>query len=386
MDAKPAVPFAGKFRIIDFSLSNCINSGIRRIGVLTQYKAHTLIRHIQKGWGFLPGEFNEFIEILPAQQRVDSTWYKGTADAVYQNLDIIRNHDPAYVLILAADHVYKMDYGPMIARHVENDADLTIACIEIPVEEASEFGIMSIGADNEVLKFSEKPDYPDPLPENEKIALASMGIYIFNAEFLISQLTLDAKLGDLSSHDFGKNVIPQAVNQFRVFAFPFRESDSEKMAYWRDVGNIDAYWQANLELVDVSPELNLYDKDWPIWTYQEQSPPCKFVFDDDHRRGSAVDSMISSGSIISGAYIKHSILFNDVTVNEHTIVRDSVILNDVKIGRHCKILHAVISTGTVIPDNTIIGEIPEDDRRRFYLSPAGVVLVTSEMVEQQISL
>jgi glucose-1-phosphate adenylyltransferase len=286
--------------------------------------------------------------------------------------------------VLAADHVYKMDYGPLLAQHVENNADLTIACIEIPLATASAFGVMQVGPDNEILAFAEKPAQPDPIPGHDDLAMASMGIYVFNTAFLVEQLKCDAALGELSDHDFGKNIIPNVLKDHRVFAYPFRKGNNAKMDYWRDVGTIDAYWQANMELVDVSPELNLYDREWPIWTYQEQGPPCKFVFDDEERRGMAVDSMISSGSIVSGAYIKHSLLFNDVRVESHSEIRDSVILHGVVIGRNCRITRAIINSGTIIPDNTTIGDNPELDGQRFYRSPGGVVLVTAEMMGQQV--
>jgi glucose-1-phosphate adenylyltransferase len=382
--AKPAVPFGGKFRIIDFTLSNCMNSGIRRIGVLTQYKAHSLIRHIQKGWGFLRGEFDEFVELLPAQQRVENCWYRGTADAVYQNLDIILSHEPAYILVLAADHIYKMDYGPLIASHVENEADLTIGCIEVPVSSAHAFGVMSVGPDDRVLEFNEKPCAPCAMPGKPDTALVSMGIYIFNADFLIRELMRDASLDEDSTHDFGHDIIPHAIQRNRVFAHPFRQGGNARNAYWRDVGTVDAYWQANLELTGVTPELNLYDKDWPIWTYQEQAPPCKFVFDDDNRRGVAIDSMVSSGSIISGANVKRSVLFNDVMVESGSIIRDSVILHGARIGRHCRIRKAILDNSVILPDNTIIGEDPAQDSRYFHVSPGGVVLVTPEMLGQKI--
>jgi glucose-1-phosphate adenylyltransferase len=366
-NAKPAVPFGGKFRIIDFSLSNCINSGI------------------QKGWGFLRGEFHEYIELLPAQQRVACSWYQGTADAVYQNLDIIHGHRPAYVLILAADHVYKMDYGPMLAQHVETGADLTIACIEIPLSTASAFGVMKVGADNAILEFNEKPANPAPIPGKPGLAMASMGIYVFSAQFLVEQLKADAALGERSTHDFGKDVIPALLGKHRVFAYPFRQGGNDRMDYWRDVGTLDAYWQANMELVGVSPELNLYDREWPIWTHQEQLPPCKFVFDDEGRRGMAVDSMISSGSIVSGAYIKHSLLFNDVRVEARSEIRDSVILHGVVVGCDCQIRRAIIDSGTVIPANTQIGVNLEQDQQRFHVTPLGVVLVTAAMLGQQVN-
>jgi glucose-1-phosphate adenylyltransferase len=382
--AKPAVPFGGSFRIIDFPLSNCMNSGIRRVGILTQYKAHSLIRHIHQGWGYLRGELGEFVELLPAQQRIENSWYSGTANSVYQNLDIIRNHHPDYVLILAGDHVYKMDYGPMLAFHVENNADLTVGCIEIPLHMGGDFGIMSIDDNYRVQSFTEKPRHPSPIPENPELALASMGIYIFKTEFLIEQLIKDASMGDDSSHDFGKNIIPAAVENDAVFAYPFRNGSSDTQAFWRDVGTIDSYWKANLELIDITPELNLYDKKWPIWTYQEQTPPAKFVFNEESRRGMAVDSMVASGSIIAGANILHSLLFTDVTVDAYSNIEDSVILPAVKIGKHCQIRKAIIDKGTVIPDNTIIGVDSQMDAKRFYVSPQGVVLVTPEMLGQRL--
>lgn len=381
--AKPAVPFGGKFRIIDFVLSNCMNSGIRRIGVLTQYKAHSLIQHIQKGWGFLHGEFGEFIELLPAQQRIETSWYAGTADAVYQNLDIIRNHNPSYVLILAGDHIYKMDYGPMIAHHVGHGADMTVGCIEVPLERATAFGVMSVDNDGRVRKFMEKPANPEPVPGRSDVALASMGIYVFNTSFLYEQLIKDADMPG-SSHDFGKDIIPNAIQKYRVMAYPFRDVQSGRQAYWRDVGTVDAFWEANLELIGVTPELNLYDEDWPIWTYQEQLPPAKFVFNDDGRRGMAVDSMVSGGCVVSGALVQHSLLFSNVKVHSYARVVDSVVLPNVDIGRHCRITKAVIDKGCQIPPGTVIGENPEQDARRFYVTQGGVVLVTAEMLGQEL--
>lgn len=381
--AKPAVPFGGKFRIIDFVLSNCMNSGIRRIGVLTQYKAHSLIQHIQKGWGFLRGEFGEFIELLPAQQRIETSWYAGTADAVYQNLDIIRNHNPSYVLILAGDHIYKMDYGPMIAHHVGHGADMTVGCIEVPLERATAFGVMSVDNEGRVRKFTEKPANPEPIPGRSDIALASMGIYVFNTSFLYEQLIKDADTPG-SSHDFGKDIIPNAIQKYRVIAYPFRDVQSGRQAYWRDVGTVDAFWEANLELIGVTPELNLYDEDWPIWTYQEQLPPAKFVFNDDGRRGMAVDSMVSGGCVVSGALVQHSLLFSNVKVHSYARVVDSVVLPNVDIGRHCRITKAVIDKGCRIPPGTVIGENLEQDARRFYVTQGGVVLVTAEMLGQEL--
>jgi glucose-1-phosphate adenylyltransferase len=377
------VPFGGKFRIIDFPLSNCINSGIRRVGVLTQYKAHSLILHIQRGWGFLRGEFGEFVELLPAQQRIDElSWYAGTADAVYQNLDILRNHNPDYVLILAGDHIYKMDYGAMIAQHVENNADMTVGCIGVPLDRASSFGVMEVDSDRRVVNFLEKPDNPQPMPGSSDQALASMGIYVFNTEFLYEQLIRDAD-DPKSDHDFGKNIIPNVLKNYRVFAYSFVDPLTGGEAYWRDVGTVDAFWEANLELIGVTPELNLYDEDWPIWTYQEQAPPAKFVFDDDGRRGMAVDSMVSGGCVISGAVVRHSLLFSNVHVDAYSTVSDSVILPEVQIGQHCRISRAIIEKGCRIPDGLVIGEDPEEDARRYYVSPGGVVLVTPEMLGQE---
>ena len=381
--AKPAVPFGGKFRIIDFPLSNCLNSGIRMIGILTQYKAHSLIQHIQNGWGFLRGEFKEFIELLPAQQRIQDSWYTGTADAVYQNLDIIRTHKPDYVLILAGDHVYKMDYGPMIARHAESGADMTVSCIEVPVDEAKAFGVLSVDATGRVTEFEEKPDEPHPMPDNPDTALASMGIYIFNTDFLYEQLIKDADSTD-STHDFGHDIIPRLIRKYRVFSYPFRDSLQDQRGYWRDVGTIDSFWRANLELIGVLPELNLYDEDWPIWTYQEQLPPAKFIFDDDDRRGMALDSMVSGGCLISGATVRHSLLFSNVRVNSYTILQDVVALPNVEFGRNCRITRAVIDKWCKLPEGTVIGEDPEQDAERFHVSPGGVVLVTPEMLGQQI--
>lgn len=381
--AKPAVPFGGKFRIIDFPLSNCLNSGIRSIGVITQYKAHSLIQHIHRGWNFLRGEFGEFVELLPAQQRIETSWYEGTADAVYQNLDIIRNHRPDFVLILAGDHIYKMDYGPMIAEHVKRGADMTVGCIEVELERASAFGVMAVDGDNRVVDFQEKPVQPRPMPGRTDVALASMGIYVFNTEFLYRELIRDAD-DDASEHDFGKNIIPHVIRTSKVIAYPFRDEETGKQAYWRDVGTVDAFWKANLELIGVTPELNLYDAEWPIWTYQEQLPPAKFVFDDDDRRGMAVDSMVSGGCIISGARVRHSLLFSNVKVHSRTVVEDAVVLPNVDIGPDCRITRAVIDKGCRIPADTVVGEDPVEDARRFHVSAGGVVLVAPEMLGQEL--
>lgn len=377
--SKPAVPFGGKFRIIDFPLSNCINSGIRRISVVTQYKSHSLIRHVQHGWGFLRAELGEFVEILPAQQRIETSWYSGTADAVYQNLDIVCRHEPGLVVILAGDHIYKMDYGPMLAYHVEKLADMTVGCIEVDVERAKSFGVMSADRTGRVTKFREKPSDPESMPNKPGIALASMGIYVFNPEFLYDQLRNDAR-NDKSSHDFGKDIIPALIENYRVFAYPFRDPNSGGQAYWRDVGTVDSFWEANQELIKVTPELNLYDKEWPIWTYQEQLPPAKFVFDDDDRRGMAIDSMVSGGCIISGGVVRNSLLFSNVVVNARSVVEDSVVLPDVRVGDNCRLRKVVLDKGCRIPDNTVIGENHSDDAKRFHVSPGGVVLVTPEML------
>jgi len=381
--AKPAVPFGGKFRIIDFPLSNCLNSGIRRIAVLTQYKSHSLIRHIQQGWSFLRAELGEFVEVVPAQQRVKDSWYTGTADAVYQNLDIIHSHKAAYVLVLAGDHIYKMDYGPMLAHHVETGADMTVGCIEVPLEEAKAFGVMSTDPDGRIIKFSEKPDSPQPMPGRDDVALASMGIYVFNTNFLFDQVLKDAGAPS-SSHDFGHDIIPDSVNSHKVYAYSFRDEQGDTQAYWRDVGTVDAFWQANMELIGVTPELNMYDDSWPIWTYQPQLPPAKFVFDDEGRRGMAVDSLVSGGCIVSGATVHGSLLFSNVQINSYAQVDDSVILPGVVIGEGCRLKKTVIDKRCNLPPGTIIGEDPEEDARRFHVSPGGVVVVTPDMLGQEI--
>jgi len=381
--AKPSVPFAGKFRIIDFPLSNCINSGIRRIGVLTQYKAHSLIMHIQQGWGMFRGEFGEFVELLPAQQRIETSWYAGTADAIYQNIDIIRNHDPEYVLILAGDHVYKMDYGAMLAAHVDHDADITVGCIEVPIEQASAFGVMGVDETHRIKTFTEKPEKPDHLPGDPEVALCSMGIYIFNKDFLLEQLIKDADSKN-SSHDFGNDIIPAIIEKYRAYAHLFRDPLTAKKGYWRDVGTIDSYWDANMELIGVTPELNLYDRDWPIWTYQEQQPPAKFVFDDEIRRGQAINSMVSGGCIISGSQVRNSLLFSNVTVESFADVEGVLALPEVSIGEHCKIKRAIIDKGCNVPAGMEIGYNLKKDKERFHVSSNGIVLVTPEMLGQEL--
>ncbi len=379
--AKPAVPFGGKFRIIDFTLSNCINSGIRRIGVLTQYKSHSLIRHLQLGWGFLRGQFGEFIELLPAEQRTEiPSWYIGTADAVYQNLDFILTHQPAHILILAGDHIYKMDYGPMIAQHVARGALATVGCLEVPIAEAREFGVMSIDTEMRINGFDEKPDAPKCIPGKPGHALASMGIYVFDARFLLDLLKRDAGVSE-SSHDFGRDVIPRAIREDRVFAYPFRDLyDSGKQGYWRDVGTVDAYWQANLELTDVLPELNIYDELWPIWTYAAQVPPAKFILDRPGERGMAVDSLVSGGCIIAGATVRHSVLFVDCRVETGSSIEHSLLLPGVKIGRNCRIRKTIVDEGCTIPDGTDIGLDPVEDAKLYHVTKSGITLVTREML------
>ncbi len=383
--AKPAVHFGGKLRIIDFPLSNCVNSGIRRIGVLTQYKAHSLIQHLMHGWSGFQSELNEFVDVLPASQRIGGTWYSGTADAVYQNLDIIRTHRPEFVLILSGDHVYKMDYGEMLAAHVATEADMTVSCLEVPIAEASgAFGVMTVDERNRVTRFDEKPRDPTPIPGQTELCLASMGNYVFKTEFLYEQLIRDAD-DEGSEHDFGKNIIPSVLQQNRVFAHPFRDTKTGRRAYWRDVGTVDAFWEANMELASVTPELNLYDQEWPILTWQAQLPPAKFVFDDDDRRGIAIGSMVSGGCLISGATIRGSLLFSNVKVHSYAQVTESVVLPQVDVGRSARIRRAVIDRGCQIPEGMVIGEDHDEDRGRgFRVTDKGIVLVTPGMLGQSI--
>ncbi len=376
---KPATPFGGKFRIIDFVLSNCVNSGIRQISVLTQYKAHSLIQHIQRGWGYLRGEFGEFVEIIPAQQRLGPEWYQGTADALWQNMEILRSHRPLHVLVLAGDHIYKMDYGPMIGFHVEKEADITVGVVEVPRERAREFGVLGVDESNRVLSFLEKPHDPPPMPGRPDVALASMGIYVFNPKLLERLLRADADDPN-SAHDFGKNIIPAAIENLRVFAYPFEDVRTKAQNYWRDVGTVGAYYEANMELVRVSPELNIYDEQWPIWTYQEQLPPAKFVFDDEDRRGVAIDSMVSGGCIISGSRVAKSLLFSNVRVHDYSSIEHSVILPRVRIGERCTIRNAIIDSNSVVPDDMHIGVDRAADAERFHVTEGGVVLVTAAML------
>ena len=376
---KPATPFGGKFKIIDFVLSNCVNSGIRQIAVLTQYKSQSLIQHIQRGWSYLRGELGEFVELIPAQQQIGQHWYRGTADSVYQNLDFIRSHHPTHVLILAGDHIYKMDYGPMIAYHEQCEADITVGVVDVPIERADEFGIMTTDNTNRVIKFAEKPKNPDPIIGNEKFARGSMGIYVIAMDRL-EQLLTDNAQSQSTAHDFGKNIIPRAIEQLRVFAYPFQDVETRAQSYWRDVGNVDALYEANMELVALNPELNIYDHQWPIWTYQSQQPPAKFVLDEEGRRGMAVDSMVAGGCIISGAYVKESLLSSDVRIEEGSNVQSSVLLPSVSIGRHCKITRAILDENCVIPDGMQIGQDRALDEKRFFITKHGVVLVTPDML------
>lgn len=379
--SKPSIPFGGKFRTIDFPLSNCINSDIRRIGILTQYKSHSLNTHIQKGWNFLRPELGEFIDLIPAQQRVKDCWYEGTADAIYQNIDIIQEVNPSFILVLAGDHIYKMDYSLMIERHIENDADMTVGCIEVPLEDAKQFGVMSIDEDSRITKFSEKPDQPDPVPGTTDTALASMGIYVFSKEFLFNALENDA--GALSSsHDFGKDIIPSNVGKANVFAYPFRDLETGEPGYWRDVGTVDAYFESNMELVSVTPGLNLYEDNWPIWTYQSQLPPAKFVFDDDDRRGMAIDSLVSGGCIVSGSTVRRCLLSNNVRVHSYSQIEDCVLLPNSTVGRRCRLKNVIVDQHCHIPEGMTIGYNLKKDAENFYVSPKGVVLISPEMLEK----
>ena len=380
---KPAVYFGGHFRIIDFVLSNCMNSGLRRIGVLTQYKSHSLLRHLQRGWNFLKSEMHEFVDLIPAQQRVDEEyWYRGTADAVYQSLDIIKSNHPEYVVILAGDHIYKMDYARMLADHALSGAGVTVGCIEVDRQEAKAFGVMAIDENKKVTSFVEKPADPPAMPGKPDRSLASMGIYIFTADYLYRMLDEDIAL-EGSSHDFGKDIIPKAVGEGQVVAHFFQDScvyNSEKApAYWRDVGTIDAYWEANIDLTATVPELNLYDRSWPIWTYQEQLPPAKFVHNEEGRRGEAIESSVSAGCILSGS-VHNSLLFSNCRVHSYTHINGAVLLPEVQVGRNARLTKVVVDRGCRIPDGLVVGEDPAEDARRFYRSEGGVTLITPSML------
>jgi glucose-1-phosphate adenylyltransferase len=377
---KPAVPFGGKYRIIDFTLSNCVNSGVRRIGVATQYKSYSLIRHLQRGWSFLDGRIGEHVDILPAQQQIEESWYRGTADAVFQNLNVLRRDGCRYVLVLSGDHVYKMDYGRLLEDHAAREADATVVCVEVPLAEASAFGVVSVDASGRVTGFDEKPAVPQPMPGSTDRALASMGVYVFNAAFLFEQLIRDAD-DRRSSHDFGKDLIPHIVGRYRVHAHRFAESCvgmPDREPYWRDVGTLDAYWEANMELAKVTPQLNLYDRDWPVWTYQEQLPPAKFVFDSDGRRGMALDSMVSGGCIVSGATVRRSVLFSNVSVHDGALLEDCVVLPDVVIGPGVRLSRAIVDRHCRL-DAAALG-----DAGRFRVTDKGLTLITPEMLGQPV--
>ncbi|HXH14930.1 MAG TPA: glucose-1-phosphate adenylyltransferase [Sphingomonas sp.] len=387
--AKPAVYFGGKARIIDFALSNAINSGIRRIGVATQYKAHSLIRHLQSGWNFLRSERNESFDILPASQRISEfQWYEGTADAVYQNIDIIESHAPEYMVILAGDHIYKMDYELILQQHCETGADVTIACLEVPRMEAVAFGVMAVDEHDNVTAFVEKPADPPAVPGNPDIALASMGIYVFHTKLLFDELRRDAETPG-SARDFGKDIIPYLVKHGKAVAHRFSDScvrsGLEVEAYWRDVGTVDAYWEANVDLTDPVPKLDLYDRSWPLWTYSEVTPPAKFVHADDGRRGEAVSSLVSGDCIISGSSIHRSLIFTGTRAHSYSMLDQAVILPHCEIGRGARLSKVVVDRGVVIPDGLVVGEDAELDAQRFRRTDNGVVLVTKAMIDALIS-
>jgi len=384
--AKPAVYFGGKTRIIDFALSNALNSGIRRICVATQYKAHSLIRHLQRGWTFLRPERNESFDILPASQRVsEDMWYVGTADAVYQNADIVEDYDPKYIIVLAGDHIYKMDYEQMLQQHCAQQADVTIGCLEVTPEEAVGFGVMGVDENNRIIEFVEKSPNPPTMPGRPESCLASMGIYVFNAKFLFDQLRRDAAEPD-SSHDFGKDIIPYIVQNGKAVAHHFSEScvrsEQETRTYWRDVGTVDAYWSANIDLTDIVPELDLFDRNWPIWTYSELTPPAKFVHDLDGRRGQAISSLVSGGCIVSGAYLRRALLFTHVRLHSYSSVTNAVILPEAEIGRSARLTNVVVDGRVRIPEGLVVGEDPEFDALRFRRSEQGVCLITQPMIDR----
>ncbi|VFU08179.1 glucose-1-phosphate adenylyltransferase [Methylocella tundrae] len=384
--AKPAVYFGGKMRIIDFALSNALNSGIRRIGVATQYKAHSLIGHLTRGWNFFRPGSNESFDIMPASQRVsEDQWYAGTADAVFQNIDIIRDRAPKYMVILAGDHIYKMDYEVMLQQHADSGADVTIGCLEVPRLEASAFGVMHVDDKDRVIAFIEKPAAPPPMPGDPERALASMGIYVFETNFLFEQLERDA-YDPHSSRDFGKDIIPYLVKHGKAVAHHFsdscvRSSDDEP-SYWRDVGTVDAYWEGNIDLTDIVPDLDLFDKDWPIWTDSAVTPPAKFVHDEDTRRGMAVSSVVSGGCIISGAKVKRSLLSTGVRVNSYCDVENAVILPYVEVGRSTRLRNVVIDRGVKIPEGLVVGEDPVADGKRFRRTEKGICLITQTMIDR----
>ncbi|GAB5378121.1 MAG: glucose-1-phosphate adenylyltransferase [Acuticoccus sp.] len=382
--AKPAVPFGGKCRIIDFALSNSINSGIRRIGVATQYKAHSLIRHLQRGWNFLSNDRGEGLDILPASQRVDErSWYLGTADAVFQNIDIVESYAPEYMVILAGDHVYKQDYELMLRQHVDSGADVTVGCVEVPREEASAFGVMHVNDKSEIIEFFEKPADPPAMPGKPDVALASMGIYVFKTEDLFEHLKEDAADPN-SSRDFGKDIIPKIVKSGKAVAHSFSDScvrEADGTAYWRDAGTVDAYWRANIDLTDFDPELDLYDTTWPIWTYAELTAPAKFIHDEPERRGSATSSMVCGGCVVSGSNVDQSLLFSHVRCNSYSALYRVVALPNVSIGRRARLTNVVIDSRVTIPEGLVVGEDPQEDARRFRRTEGGVCLITQPMID-----
>jgi glucose-1-phosphate adenylyltransferase len=382
--SKPGLDFGGKYRIIDFAMSNCVNSNIRKILVVTQYNSHCLLEHLQFGWSFLNGRFNEFIHVLPAQQSLESdAWYSGTADAVHQNIPTIARHNPENLLILAGDHIYKMDYRRFLEDHLEKDADLSIACLEVPRERAREFGVAEVDAQDRIVSFVEKPLEPMAIPGRPDTAFASMGIYLFKAKFLFEQLIRDAE-DPSSSHDFGKDLIPFLVPRARVFAHRFQHShipNMDKPAYWRDVGTVDAFWEANLDLTNVDPELNLYDYDWPIFTHMEQLPPAKFVHSDPHRNGVAISSLISGGCIVSGATVHRSLLFSKSRAHSHAYLHEAVVLPEADIGQHARLHRVVVDRGCRVPEGLVVGENPAEDAARFHRTPGGVTLISQRMLD-----
>lgn len=374
--AKPAVQFGGQYRLIDFTLSNCLNSQCRRVLVLVQYKSLSLVRHIREGWGMLSRDLDEYIEAVPAQKRVGEDWYLGTADAIYQNLYSIEPAEPSEVLILSGDHIYKMDYGAMVAFHRRNKADMTIATLEMPLEQANRFGVLKVDYTAQVLGFQEKPANPAPLPDRPDTALASMGVYVFNTDVLRDAVNADAKTQ--SSHDFGKDIIPKLIKSHKVFAYMFRDENKKENQYWRDVGTLDSYWEANLDLVDIVPIFNLYDQDWPIRTRLHNLPPAKFVFGAEGVRfGAAVDSIVSAGCIVSGGLVKRSVLSPNVRVNSYSHVEESILLPGCNVGRNCRVRRAIIERNVQIPENTVIGYDAAEDARRFFVSPGGIVVVAA---------
>ena len=370
---KPAVPFGGIYRIIDFPLSNAINSELRKIYIFTQYKSLSLHRHIREGWNIFSRELGEFIDLVPAQQRIGEEWYQGTADSVFQNINILEDEKPELILILSGDQVYKMDYRRIIEAHIQKKADLTISVFEVPLKEANRFGVLRI-EDDRVVEFKEKPSEPMPDPSNPDVALISMGIYVFNLDVLIKRVIEDAKKID-SSHDFGKDIIPSMIGRDNVYAFRFIDENKKETKYWRDIGTIDAYWEANMDLVNVDPLLNLYDRDWPIRTFQEQYPPAKTVFSGEDRRASVTDSMVSSGCIISGSKVLHSVLSTNVKVHSYAEVVDSIIFENVEIGRYAKVRRTIIDKNVSIPQGAVIGYNLAEDRKRFYVSEGGIVVI-----------